>query len=99
MLFSAATRTKQAVQAALDQALPLNAGKPVAVMTRTAAELAAVRDANPFPDAPGNRVIVTLLDELPPSDAIAFATNRQGGQSALGRREIHVAPMSSTGPI
>ncbi|WP_419808790.1 DUF1697 domain-containing protein [Sphingomonas sp.] len=50
------------VKALLEARLESYAGKPVGVMVRRAAEMAAVRDANPFPDAPGNRVVAILLD-------------------------------------
>jgi uncharacterized protein (DUF1697 family) len=78
------------VKAALEAAMELYAGKPVGVMVRTAAEMAAVRDANPFPDAPGNRVIAIFLDESPPKDAANHATQRKDEEIALGSREIYV---------
>jgi uncharacterized protein (DUF1697 family) len=52
--------------------------------------MAAVRDANPFADAPGNRVVAIFLDEAPPKDAIAQATNVNGEEMALGTREIYI---------
>jgi len=82
--------SERAVKAALEKAMEKYAGKPVGVMVRTAAEMAAVRDANPFPDAPGNRVVANFLDEAPPQDAIAQATNINGEEMALGKREIYI---------
>ncbi len=78
------------VKAALEAAMEKYAGKPVGVMVRTAAEMAAVRDANPFADAPGNRVTAAFLDEPPPKDVIEHATNLNGEEIALGKREIYV---------
>lgn len=79
-----------AVKAALEQALADYAGKPVAVMVRTAREMAAIRDANPFAHAPGNRVVAILLDHSPPADAAGAARHVAGEEIALGTREIYV---------
>ena len=84
------SKSEAAVKAALEQAMQAYAGKPVGVMVRTAAEMAAVRDANPFADAPGNRVVATFLDEAPAKDAIEQATNVNGEEMALGKREIYI---------
>lgn len=83
-------KNEAAVKAALEQAMGTYAGKPVGVMVRTVAEMAAVRDANPFAEAPGNRVVAIFLDEAPPKDAVAQATNIDGEEIALGKREIYV---------
>ena len=83
-------KSEKAVKAALEQAMAGYAGKPVGVMVRTAAEMAAVAEANPFPDAPGNRVIATFLDAPPPRDAADHAVHRTVEEIALGTREIYV---------
>lgn len=59
-------------------------------MVRTAAEMAAVAAANPFPDAPGNRLIVTFLDAAPPVNALTEARHVAGEDMRLGKREIYV---------
>ena len=81
---------EETVKAALEAKLGAHAGKPIPVMVRTAAELAAIRDANPFPKAPGNRVVAILLDEAPAADALAGARHVDGEEMALGVREIYV---------
>lgn len=78
------------VKAALEARLAAHAGKPVAVIVRTAAEMAAIRDANPFAGAPCNRVVAILLDAPPPPDALAEARHVDGERMALGVREIYV---------
>ena len=78
------------VRAALEQALAEHMGKPVAVMVRTAAEMAAVASANPYPDAPGRRVLAIFLNEPPPDNALDEARGLDGERLALGRREIYV---------
>ena len=79
------------VKAALERRLAAYAGKPVAVLVRTADEMAAVLAANPFPDAAPNRTLVTFLDGPPPADALAHARHRTTERLALGARELYVA--------
>ena len=86
----ASGESEAAVKAALEQAMHAYAGKPVGVMVRTATEMAAVAKANPFPDAPGNRIVAILLDDTPPNDTIENARHIDGEQIALGTREIYV---------
>ncbi len=50
------------VKAKLEAALQTYAGKPVGVLVRTAAEMAAVAEANPFAERPGNLVAAVFLD-------------------------------------
>jgi uncharacterized protein (DUF1697 family) len=83
-------KAEKTVKAALEKAMHDYAGKAVGVMVRTAAEMASVRDANPFAKAPGNRVTAIFLDEVPPRDALHHATNIDGEEIALGKREIYV---------
>ncbi len=45
----------------LETALENHMGKPVGVLVRTAAELEAIVANNPFPNAPGNRVVALFL--------------------------------------
>lgn len=79
------------VKAELEARLAVFAGKPVGVCVRTASEMAAVRDANPFPDAPGNRTVAIFLDATPPQDAADKAVGRADDEEiALGAREIYV---------
>src|SRR5262245_13636563 len=51
------------VKAALEQRLHAYAGKPVGVVIRTAEEIAAVLEANPFPKEPPNHTVAIFLDE------------------------------------
>lgn len=83
-------KSETSVKAALEKAMEDYARKPVGVMVRTAAEMAAVRDANPFAEAPGNRVVAIFLDDAPAKDALDQASNVDGEEMALGEREIFV---------
>jgi len=78
------------VRALLEAALADYMGKPVPVMIRTAAELRAVANDNPFADAPGRRVLATFLNDAPPADGLADARGHDGERLALGKREIYV---------
>jgi uncharacterized protein (DUF1697 family) len=84
------SRSEAQVKSALEAALARYAGKPVDVIVRTAAEIAAVRDADPFPEAPRNRTMAIFLDRPAPADAIDHAVGRADEQIALGLREIYV---------
>ncbi len=77
------------VKAALEAALSAYAGKPVGVMVRTAAEMAAVLKRNPFSKMPANRTVAFFLDAKPSADALETVTNRASEQLRLGAREIY----------
>lgn len=83
-------KSEKAVKATLEKAMKDYAGKPVGVMVRTAAEMAVIAAANPFPKAPGNRVVAILLDDKPPKNASDEARHVDGEEIELGKREIYV---------
>jgi uncharacterized protein (DUF1697 family) len=78
------------VKALLEAQLAAYAGKPVGVVVRTAAEMAAVLQANPFPDAAPNRTVAIFLDAPPPADALNHVAGRANEHLQLGAREIYV---------
>lgn len=78
------------VKGALEAALAAYAGKPVGVMLRSGAEMQAVLDANPYPQAAPNRVMTIFLDAPPSHAALDDLRHRRDEQLALGRREIYV---------
>jgi len=86
----ASPRSEAEVKATLEARLADYAGKPIPVMVRTAAEMAAVRDSNPFPKAPPNRTVAVFLDAPPPADAAEKAVGGQSEVLALGKRELYV---------
>lgn len=85
------------VKAALEASLKRYAGKPVGVAVRTGAEMAAVLDANPFPDAPANRTVAMFLDAPPAADALDKISGQQDEEVALGHREIYIKYGESMG--
>jgi uncharacterized protein (DUF1697 family) len=89
LIFHADTSASE-VRSALEQQLAASLGQRIAVMVRTADDMAEICAANPFPDAPGNRVLVTFLHAPPPGDALQHARQVDGELMALGAREIYV---------
>ena len=84
-------KTEAQVAAKLAASLKAYAGKPVGVFVRTAAEMAAVLKANPFPKAAPNRTTAIFLDARPPADALKSITGQNGEEVRLGKREIYVS--------
>jgi uncharacterized protein (DUF1697 family) len=82
-------KSETQVKAALEAALSAYAGKPVGVLVRTAAEMAAVFENNPFSKMPGNRTVAYFLDAKPSADALQTVTNQGSEQLHLGVREIY----------
>ena len=78
------------VKSALEARLLAYAGKPVGVLVRTADEMRAVLDGNPFPEKPANRTVAIFLDEPPPPDALERALGKADEEMRLGTREIYV---------
>jgi uncharacterized protein (DUF1697 family) len=89
LLFDTAT-PEAAIKTALEARLATFAGKPIEVFVRTGAELTAIIDANPFPDAHGSRHLVYFHDHPPAPDFIAQCRDVNGERLALGLRELHV---------
>ena len=58
-------KSEAEIRAALEAGLKAYAGKPVGVLVRTAAELAAVLKGNPFPEAAPNRTVAIFLNKRP----------------------------------
>jgi uncharacterized protein (DUF1697 family) len=85
-----AGRAEAEVKAAIEAGLLAHAGKPVGVVVRSAEEIEAVRDANPFCGRAPNRTVAIFLDAPPAPDALAAATGLNGEEMRLGRREIYV---------
>jgi uncharacterized protein (DUF1697 family) len=88
---------EEAVARKLGDRLEAYAGKPVGVMVRTAAEMAAVLEANPFKSAAPNLAFAIFLDSAPPADALGSMRGKRDEQAALGKREIYVSYPSGSG--
>jgi uncharacterized protein (DUF1697 family) len=82
--------SEASVKARLQNRLASYAGKPVDVIVRTAAEMAAVLGRNPFKSGAPNHVIAIFLDERPSNDALTAITGCRLEKFAMGSREIYV---------
>lgn len=83
-------KTEAQVKAALEKRLAEYTGKAVGVLVRTPEELAAVLDANPFPEAAPNRTVAIFLDTPPPSNALENVKGKKDEELRQGKREIYV---------
>lgn len=79
------------VKALLEKRLQTGAGKPVGVLVRTSDEMAAVLQANPFPESPPNRTVAVFLDKPPAADALDDIRGRKNEELRAGLREIYIA--------
>lgn len=82
--------SEKAVKAVLGARLAQYAEKPVGLVVRTAAEMMAVLERNPFPRAPPSRTVAIFLDGPPPTDVLAKITGRTVEDVRLGSREIYI---------
>jgi len=78
------------VKAELEARLLAYAKKPIGVVLRTAAEMAAVVKANPFPNGEPKFTYAIFLDQRPPRDALEHTAGQNDEQMRLGAREIYV---------
>jgi uncharacterized protein (DUF1697 family) len=85
-----ARRAETTVKAQLSAALERELGAPVGVLLRTAAELRATLEHNPFPEANARRVIAFFLDRAPGKAALAGVVTPGGERVRAIGREIFV---------
>ena len=85
------------VKAELEARLLTYARKPVGVVLRTAAEMAAVLEANPFPRAEPKFTYAIFLDQRPPRGALDHVVGQNDEEMRLGDREIFVRYPSGMG--
>jgi uncharacterized protein (DUF1697 family) len=76
-------RSEPGLRSEIEQAIAEKMGKPVRVMIRTALELGAVVDANPFPEARPSQVGVVFLPKPAPAAALA-------GLAIPGREAVRI---------
>lgn len=83
-------KSEAQVKAVLDVGLAVYFGKPVGVLVRTAAEMAAVVAANPFPEKPTNLTVAIFLDKPPAPDALKDVSGKINEELRPSQREIYV---------
>jgi uncharacterized protein (DUF1697 family) len=79
------------VRASLEARLAALAGKPIGVHVRSGAEMASVRDGNPWPQAPANHVMAIFLDG-PVTPSVLDGVKNQAPNELLsvGKRVLYV---------
>ena len=90
VVFTSSAKSASA-KAVLESRLRAYAGKPVGVAIRTATELSAILEQNPFPSNEPRHTYVIFLDKRPPRGALDQATGRVDEDMRLGKQEIYVA--------
>jgi uncharacterized protein (DUF1697 family) len=85
------------VQSRLEQGLLAYAGKAVGAFVRTAAEMRAVLNNNPFSDKEPKYSYAFFLHNKPPADALRDVRGQAGEELRLGGREIYVHYPSGMG--
>ena len=83
-------KKEAAVKAALEKTLERHMGKPVSVMVRTVDELEATIAANPFPEVPPNRLLITFFDASLTKADIAGVVAPGGERLAIRGRELFI---------
>ena len=83
-------KPEAAVKAALERVLEEHMGKPVAVMVRSARELQATLDGNPFPKADPRKLLVMFYDEPLAKTALVGALTPDGEELSIRGRELFI---------
>jgi uncharacterized protein (DUF1697 family) len=78
------------VKSELEQRLPPLLGKSASVAIRTASEMRAVLEANPFPRAAPDLTYAFFLEKRPPADKLDHVAGGASEEIGLGAREIFV---------
>jgi uncharacterized protein (DUF1697 family) len=81
---------EKAIKGQLEDGLEDYAGKPVGVIVRTAKQIAAVLDKNPFAQHKPSFTVAIFLDEPPHQDALEGISGVQDELCVLGKREIYI---------
>lgn len=74
----------------LETRLEAYAGKPIAVILRTAEEMAAVFEANPFKLDDPRHTVAIFLDQPPSQDLLKQVAGLSNEKLRLGKNEIYV---------
>jgi uncharacterized protein (DUF1697 family) len=78
------------VKSILEKRVQAYVGRHIPVLVRTAAEMAAIAKANPFPKTDPARTVAIFLDAAPPKNTAATARGQTVEEIRLGKREIYV---------
>lgn len=81
---------EEAVRRALEEALSVKMDKKIDVIIRSAAEMRAILEGNPFADCEPNKVSAFFLAGNPPAEELRGLTGPAGELVRAGRREVYV---------
>jgi uncharacterized protein (DUF1697 family) len=85
------TRLAEAkARATLEKALTKKLGKPAGVILRSADQLEALLEENPFKKHPPNRVLVVFMNEAPPAKAVAAVVSPDGEELHLAGHDLFI---------
>ena len=96
LLFASDKKETEAARL-LEDRLQRYMGAEVAVLMRTASEMAAVAKSNPFPDETGSKVAAIFFEEAQAKEVLEQARGIVDEELALGEREIYVHYPSGMG--
>ena len=77
-------------RATLEKALSKKLGAPARAMLRSADQLEALLDQNPFKKQPPNRVLIVFMDEAPAAKAVSAVVSPDGEQLHLAGTELFI---------
>jgi uncharacterized protein (DUF1697 family) len=83
-------RKEDDVRNALERALARHMKADVDVFVRTASEMTKILDANPFPHAEPNKVVVVFLAKPAPQAILDMVVAPGGEEVRLGKRELYI---------
>lgn len=86
-LIFASAQGEDVLRGLIEDAIEAEFGGRIGVLVRSAEDLAEVAARCPWPDRPGNRVVVLFTDEQPSLEGVRY---QAGEVLALGRREIFI---------
>lgn len=87
----ASDSSEQDIGSLIEAGLESCVGHVARVLVRTAAEMADIVVRNPFPDAPGDRVMVIFLENAVSAETLDGVSGRADDEEIrLGNREIYV---------
>lgn len=91
----ASDRDPAGLRGLIEDALEARYGKRIVVLVRSAAQLAEIVAANPWPDRPGNRVFVLFTDEAPSLEGVR---HQAGEELAVAAGAIYAFYPEIAGP-
>lgn len=86
-LIFASAQGEDVLRGLIEDAIEAEFGARIGVLVRSAEDLAEVAARCPWPDRPGNRVVVLFTDGVPSLEGVR---HQAGEVLALGRREIFI---------